>query len=848
MNLFQALLQPWTWRLAWRDSRSSRRRLFLYSLSISLGIAALVAVGSLGQSLRRAVDEQSKALLGADLVVSSRKPFGEAEEALLQRLGKDRSDEISFASMLSFPAAGGTRLINVRALRGPFPWYGSFEADPPSSVEAFRNGEGLLVEEGVARQFNAQVGDPVKLGEWNTRIVGLLRSVPGDSFAFATLAPRVYMAFDRLDTTQLLGRGSLVRYRSLFRLPEDPVGKQWIEELRDPLKELRLDIDTAEKRREDLGRTASNLNGFLNLVAFIALLLGAVGVASAVQVHVRQRLPQVAVLRCLGAPMAATFAVYLIQAVALGAVGVLTGIALGALVQRAVPAAFASLLPFPIDVRFSFSAAAQAAVAGLVVSSTFALLPLLEVRRVSPLAAIRVAFDPGRAGRDPARWLVIAAIAGAVLTFALLQTREVRHGLGFAAGLATAFLLLAGAARLLVILSRRLVPTWLPFAWRQGLASLHRPQNRTGTLLVSLGLGTFLILSLQLTRASLLQSLSTPPGERRANAILFDVQPDQVEGVGDILQRLNLPLVDGAAIVTMRLSSLKDRPVSEWLTNSTEDVPGWVLRREYRSTWRSNLVDSERLLRGTLSPRIDPGTTPVPVSVESGIAKDLGIDLGDRLTFDVQGVPLDCVVGSIREVEWRQVRPNFFVVFPDGALEAAPSMHILATSISNATESAILQREVVGEFPNVSVIDLTLVLSTVEGVVSKVALAIRFMTLFTIGTGIVVLAGAVVTGRWQRMQEAILLRTLGASQAQIRRILIAEYAGLGILAALTGSLLALGSGWALAHFLFKVPFHIQPSDLFLTLITVPLLTVIVGLAASRGISSHPPLEILRRES
>lgn len=847
MNLIAALFQPWVWRLAWRDSRASRRRLAFYSLSISLGIAALVAVGSLGAAVRDGIEDQSKALLGADLVLSSRKAFGPEEEGLIRSLGGERSDEINFPSMIAFPQRDGTRLVNVRALSGNFPYYGTLETDPPDAATRFRNGEGVLVEESVARQFDLRAGDAAKLGEWSTVIVGTLRRVPGDSVAFANLAPRVYIARSRLEETRLVGRGSLVRYRALLKLPDPGEAGRRIESLRERFAELRLDFDTAEKRKADLGNAATNLNGYLNLVAFIAVLLGAVGVASAIHVHVRQRLPQVAVLRCLGTPMAATFAVYLAQALAMGAFGTLAGILAGSLIHQIVPAVLAGMLPFPVQARFSWLAAGQAAAAGIGIATLFALLPLLAVRRVSPLAAIRAAFEHPRRRLDPARLAIGIAVALAVVGFALLQTRNWRHGLGFAAGIGVAFGLLSAAAWLLVRLARRLQPAWLPFAWRQGLASLHRPNNRTGTLLVSLGLGTFLLLSLQLTRASLLLSLQSQDVTRRPNAILFDIQPDQLPGVSRTLEGMNLPVLEGAPIVTMRLKEVRGTPVAVLATNGASRIPGWVLQREYRSTWRTNLTGAETLTRGAFTASVPPDADVIPVSVETGIARDLGVDVGDAVVFDVQGTPIACRVGSVRDVDWRQVRPNFFFVFPAGALEAAPSMHVLATRVVDAAESARMQREMVRAFPNVSIIDLSLVLQTLDNVVSKVGLAIRFMALFTVGTGILVLAGAVVTGRWQRMQEAILLRTLGASRATIRRILVAEYAGLGLIAACAGALLAIGGAWAMSRFVFSIPFRLPLAELFVTLVAVPVLTLVVGLLASRGIDNHPPLEILRNE-
>ncbi len=834
--------------MAWRDSRRSRPRLLLFSLSITLGIAALVALGSMGRTLRSTIDEQSKALLGADLVLSSRQAAGPDETNLLQRLGGERASEISFASMVSFPGRDATRLANVRALTGGFPFYGRIETEPPSASEEFRRGEGVLVEESMAQQFELKPGDPVKLGTWTTRLAGTLRRVPGDSVAFASLAPRVYIAGSKLPDTGLLRRGAIVRYRTMLKLPDVPPVGDIVRDNKEEFRRLRLDFDTAEKRREDLGKALEDLNAFLNLVAFVALLLGAVGIASAIQVHVQQRLGHVAVLRCLGASMASTFSIYLVQALALGAVGSLAGVILGSAVQFALPVVFRGLLPFPIHVEFSFVVAARAAAAGIGISLVFALLPLLAVRRVSPLVAIRAAYESAAAGIDWARVAVFASIAATVFGFALLQTRRWQQGAGFAAGLGIAFLLLAAAARALVWAARRFTPARLPFAWRQGLASLHRPQNRTGTLIVSLGLGTFLLLTLQFTRSTLLNRLFPPGNDRQPNAILFDVQPDQLDGVVALLKGLGYPVLDEAPIVTMRIRTLKDRPVKDLATNRAARIPGWVLQREYRSTWRTNLVDSEKLVAGRLVPRVEAGAARIPVTLEQGIARDLGVGVGDRLSFDVQGLALECEVSGIREVDWRQVRPNFFVVFPAGALEAAPAMHVVATRVADAKSSSRLQRELVKSFPNVSALDLTLVLETVGNLVSKVGFAIRFMALFTVMTGVVVLVGAIVTGRWQRSRESILLRTLGASRAQVRAILFVEYASLGFLAALTGLVLAAGGGWALAHFVFKSGFQIPWLDAVVALLAVPALTVAVGLSTSRGIANAPPLEILRQEA
>jgi putative ABC transport system permease protein len=329
--------------------------------------------------------------------------------------------------------------------------------------------------------------------------------------------------------------------------------------------------------------------------------------------------------------------------------------------------------------------------------------------------------------------------------------------------------------------------------------------------------------------------------------VLFDVQPDQREAVLALLHKQNQAVLDEAPIITMRLSQVKGRTVEEMLADRRKSIPNWALRREYRSTYNDRLRDGEKLLAGQWHAHATNATAVVPVSVEQGIAEELQVGLGDELVFDVQGVPMRTRVASLREVDWRRVQPNFFVVFPRGVLEEAPAFHVLVTKVASAERSAVLQRLIVERFPNVSVIDLTLVLQTVDSVLSKIAFVIRFMALFTVLTGLFVLAATVLTGRYQRIRESVLLRTLGASRAQVRQILVVEYLSLGALAALTGILLAVAGSWALAAFVFEVRFAPSWLPIGLALAVVSGLTVLTGLLASRGVLTHPPLAVLREE-
>ncbi len=848
-NSFIHIFSAWTWTMAWRDSRTSRKRLLLFSCSIILGIAALAAVGSLGVNLNRAIEEQAKSLLGADLVINSREPFTPEAEALFRQIGGEQSREISLATMIYFPRTGGTRLAAARGLSGGFPFYGQFETVPTNAAAEFRkpNG-GALVEQSLMAQFAVQAGDEIRIGNLKTHVAARLDKIPGESVALSAIAPRVYVSMDDLASAGLLGEGSLAQYKIYFKLPPTTNAIEIVLGRKAQLEKLRLHAETVDERKRELGRAMDNLYHFLNLVGFIALLLGGVGVASAIHVHVKQKLNTVAVLRCLGTPVSQAFSIYLAQGIALGVFGDVIGAALGIVVQLLIPRVLADFIPFSFQFHTAWFAIARAMGLGFAICVMFALMPLLAVRRVSPLAAIRAWSETDRPHRDPLRWLAGAVLAGGVLAFAFSQTRDWRIGLGFAVAIGLAFAALAVTAAALTFAARRFVPRALPFPMRQGLANLHRPNNRTLLLLLSLGLGTFLMVSLYLVQRNLLTNLISSGGKNQPNAVLFDIQPSQREPVARLIQSLNLPIIDQMPLITMRISSVNGREVST-NTNSPgrERGRGWAFRREYRSTWSDHLRDGEKIIAGKFIPSVTNGTEMIPVSVEEGIAKELGVGLNDEIIFDVQGVPIKTRVASLRTVEWRRIQPNFFVEFPRGSLDDAPAMHVLVTRVASSDESAHMQREVVKAFPNVSIIDLTLVLQTVDSILSKISFVVRFMAMFTVLTGLLVLVGALVTGRYQRVRESVLLRTLGASRGQILKILVVEYFALGFLSALTGILLAILAAWALSALVFKVSFAIAWIPLIIALLGVPAITVITGLLISRGILNHPPLAILRSE-
>jgi putative ABC transport system permease protein len=462
----------------------------------------------------------------------------------------------------------------------------------------------------------------------------------------------------------------------------------------------------------------------------------------------------------------------------------------------------------------------------------------LAVRSASPLLALRASYETGlRPGDRVLRGLVTVATAGGAYLLARLLAGRPDHALFFTVGTAAALLLLALSARLLRGSVRRFFPRSFSYVMRQGLANLYRPHNQTLLLMVSLGLGTFLVAALYTAQNSVLAHISRIGGDDQPNVVLFDIQTDQVDGVAHLVREMDMPVLQLVPIVAMHITA-----VAGTSADSLGERGGWALNREYRSTYRADLADSETLVGGTWH-----GDAPGAfVSLEVGVAERLGVAVGDSLTFDVQGVPITVAVGSLRRVDWQRIMPNFLCVFSPGVLEAAPQFHVLVTRGDSPETRAEMQRRLVESYPNVSAIDLDLILRTVDEILDRIAALVRFMALFSVATGFVVLVASVSASRFQRLRESALLRTLGASRKQVSRILVVEYAALGTLAGLTGLLLAVAGGWGLSTYVFEVTFAPAWGWLAMALVAVPALTVVVGLSGSRGVASVPPLEVLRR--
>ena len=838
-------------RMAGRELRAAPRRLMLLTATVAIGVAALVAINSFTDNLRDSVRQQARALLGADLALVSRQPFSPRVEALLDTLGRQsRSSRVtSFAGMAYVPRTSGTRLVQVAAVEGGFPFYGEIRTDPRQAWSQLQSGQHVIVDPSLLTALNARIGDTIALGEGRFVISGTVQSAPSDAGMRFALGPRIYIPASRLGETRLLGVGSRVEYEAFFQLPGNMSAQALADRYRPPLRSERVRVRTVADDQRNLNDVLTRLTGYLGLVALIALLLGGIGVASATVVFVRQRAQSVAVLRCLGATAGAVLAIYIIEAGVMAAVGSAAGALAGVGLQRMVPGLLAGMLPVDVTPTISWSAVGLGIGMGVWVAVVFALLPLLAVRRISPLAALRRPYDAEPPSHD--RWWLAGAIAvaGSMVALAAYQVGSWRQGAIFAGGVAAALLILWIASWLLTRAMRRWLPSGWPYVWRQGLANLHRPANQTVTLVLAIGFGAFLLGTLYLVQHNLLQQLRLTGGPARPNLVLFDIQPDQLPQVERELQTAGLVMSRPTPIVPMRMRSVKGRPVAELLasTPGRDEINrsnAWIYRREYRSTYRDSVVPSERVVEG----RWTPGrASPARISIEQDLARELGVTVGDEIVWDVQGVSVISRVGSVREVNWARFEPNFFVVFSPGALESAPQTYVTLTRISDPAARGIFQRRLAERFGNVSTLDLSLLQEALERLVDRVVLAIRFMALFSLAVGTLVLIGALATSRFQRVREGALLRTLGATSGQVYRVVVAEYLSLGVLAATVALVLAAAAGWAVARFMFEGPFTLPVLPMAALTLAIVVMTVGVGLANSRDVVRRAPLEVLRDE-
>jgi putative ABC transport system permease protein len=801
--------------LAWKESRTARRRLLLYMSSISLGVAALVAIDSFASNTQRSVREQARALLGGDISLTSRQPFPKTLTARLDSLktqGVGVADVTTFTSMALVERTGGTRLAQIRGVTPGYPFYGEILTQPAGQWARLQSGRYALVDPALLLAVDGHVGDTLALGFARFIVIGTLVSVPGDVGVASAIGPRVYIPARYVDETSLLLFGSRSEHETLIKLPPRLPPQRFLFQMKPVLDSAQVRARTVAETEFNLTQAIDQLRDFLSVIGLVALLLGGIGVASGVNAFVMRKIDTVAILRCLGATSRQVLAIYLVQAVAMGFLGAAAGALLGIGVQLLLPRVLAEFLPVDVRITLESGAVMTGLLVGVWVALVFALRPLVALRNVSPLQTLRRESD-----------------AAALL------------GIGVAVG----FLYVTAAA--LSASARRIVrPNW-PFVLRQGVAALYRPGNQTRSVVLALGFGVFLMSTIYQVQRNLLRTVDVKLEASRANVVFFDVQGDQGEPLDSLIRAKGSAVVQRTPLVPMKIASVNGVPAAQLATDTVNGRrrPGWVVRREFRSTYRDSLVPSEKIRSGKFHTGGSRAPALPEVSVDVAVANDLRLKLGDTITWDVQSVLVPTRVTSFREVNWTRFEPNFFVVFESRALAKAPKQFVVLADVRGDAAVAKLQRDVVTRFPNVASLDLTLIQQTVGRVLGKVTAAIRFMAALSLALGIPVLFSAVSATRRERLREGVLLKVLGATKRQVGRIMLAEYLLLGGLGSLVGVVLSVGGAWGLMHFVFKQPFSPALGPALVVALIMIGIAVSIGMLTGRDVFRETPMAALR---
>lgn len=834
----------WPFQMAWRESRGSRRRLLVFLFSMVVGIALLVALSSTAESLRYSIDQQARDLLGADMKFSNNQPFNGLTQATIDSIGIVKTQRISTLSVAYFPQQSQSRLVGVYAIEDRYPLYGSLKADPPESAIEFKEQSGALVDQGLMGVFGVQLGDSVQVGGQTYKIFGALLRAPSDTEISMSVMPPIYIPIQTLDTL-LLGFGAMANYETYVQLDdrEDP------EEIRSLLNKredgFNASINTVTEQKQQWEEVLRFFTQFLGLSGFGALVLGGFGVGGAIRAHVRRCLDNIAVLQCLGAGEWKIFFIYFLQALVLGCIAGILGCIGGIFSQFLMPYAISAFLPFDVIFRISWSSMAMGFGVGLLVTLIFAILPLLDVRSVTPLRALRSSVEPLTGAR--VRIVAYLAMVGGLIVIVALQSGSWLASSYYALAIVVAFGALVLMAKLLMFIVRQVTDRIPNYPIRQGFANLHRSGNQTILVMLALGLGTFVIMVLLISESTIVQQMNQVGKDGRPDMLFFDIQDNQLNGVTELISEQSWPIIDSSPMVNMRLHAIGEIPVNVLAQGMMRDR-SWPLTREYRSTYRSELTEAESLVGGEFIGVHQPDSTLVPISVEVDFAQyELGLSLGDTLVFNVQGRLIPTKITSFRKVDWQQMRSNFFIVFPANVLENAPQTHIITGRRAGVVTPDSLQSIVVSNYPNVMALSLDSIIQILTEVFDRIRFAIQFMAYFCFIAGILVLIGALLIGRLQRIEESGLLKTLGASRKQLLMISLVEYSILGFLACCTGLILSMIAGWILSITVFEIPLAFSGLSILAVVGSVIGITVLVGFLSNRSIYDQSVLAVLSSE-
>ena len=842
-------------RMAYRELRSSWRRLAFFFVCVAVGVAAIVALRSLTQNVRVALATEARTLLAGDVSLRTDRPWPDAvwttlDNSLEESGPAARIETVDIVTMARLEDSGSTRtkVVELRGVRDGFPIYGRFElASGRTYAYDLLRGDGALVAPELLAQLGLQVGDQLLIGDVAFEIRDVILAEPGRRLGAFSFGPRVLVDYAAVERAGLLTFASRATRQMLLQVDESAI-EPLVERLREDLQDTFVRVGSYRRTGNRIERNLERTESYLSLIGFVIVVLGGIGVWSVTRVFVQQRLRSVAILKCLGATTGRVLAVYVAQVALLALSGSALGVGLAMAVLGAVPASLmeqtASAVGLAsVSTELTGSAIAQGVAVGALVSLLFALVPLLEVRHAKPLLLLRQAEARPRAGVD---WVTVAVTAAAAVGLVLVSVWQ-------AASLEVGLYVVAGFAGVTVVLSligRGLLRAVAPlqasrwFALRHAVLNLSRPGNQTRVILLAVGLGSFFIIGVHATQANLLGNFALELSDDTPDMFLIDIQEDQAEGVRAMLEASTGVSPELIPVLRARVTGLDGRNVA---FDSPRGARRAGLGREYTVTYRARLAENEQVVAGRFW---DASPAAVPeVSIEEDLREERGVDLGDVVTFDVLGREISARVTSVRKVQWDDTRSGgFMFLFRPGSFGGAPHSYVaFLQGPADPEVRARLQRDAAERYPNVSVIDGLAVINTVRRVLGYVTLAISVVGAVALFSGALILIGSVAMTKFQRVHDAAVFRVLGGDTRTLATMLALEYGVLGVLAGAVGSAGALVLTWALARHVLGITWFPSALTNVVGGVVTAAAVAVTGVVASLDVLRRKPLATLRAE-
>lgn len=837
-------------RMARREIRSSWRRLLFFFLCIGIGVGSIVALRTTVQNVNRSVAGEARQLMTADVQLDSTRPWRPESLEVIERVahaqGVIARTETIEANTMARPADASNAsamMVELKGIEPPFPLYGDFTlAGGGKFSHDLLKGGGAVVAPLLLERLKLRVGDSIKIGESAFEIRGVIEREPGSGGGFR-LGPRIMIERSAVEGTGLVGFGSRARRRVLLKTSEGEFDAL-VQRLRAELKGQLVTVNSYKDSQQNLSEQFARTENYLSLTGLIVLVLGGIGVSSVTRVFIEQKKQSIAVIKCVGGTARQIVAVYLAQVVALGLAGSLFGVALAKGALLLAGRYFVQSLPPDMSYDLTRASVLQGLGLGLLISVLFSLMPLLRVRHIKPNMLLREDAGEGKRRRfDVLRWATGALVVTGLVALSSWQAGSAVVGLYFMTGLAATAATLYAAALALIFLVRR-ARRLRSFALRQSVSSLYRPGNQTRVIVMAVGLGAFVVMSMHSLQTNLLAEMDLSRRTSLPNMFLIDIQPDQKQGVEELITRATGERPKLIPTVRARIYAINDRAVD--LDEGEMRRDRGRLGREYVVTYRPRLEANETLVAGNFW---DATPSPAPeVSIEEGMRGLVGLDVGGSITFDIAGRKLTARVTSVRRVDWRNSRTGFMVLFRPGALESAPQMLVAPfNGPTGEPERSRFQRALLDQYPNISVIDVAEVVSTLGRIINNVTLAVSFLGGFVLLCGVLILVGSIAMTKFQRVYEVAVLKTLGAKRKVLLAMLFIEYGLLGLVAGLVGALASTALSYSVARFILEIPWTFSAAQTLTGITLTVVLVTIVGLSSSLNVLTRKPLAILRAQ-